>query len=90
MTKYPEHEKLKALNGANQTVGDFIEWLFGKYELAEWNTNQELSEDELVPAHRSRDGLLAEFFNIDQNRLEEEKRAMLDEIRRANDEAKKN
>ena len=27
MADYPEHEKLKALGGGNQTIGDFIEWL---------------------------------------------------------------
>ncbi len=27
MTDYPQHDKLTALAGANQVVGDFIEWL---------------------------------------------------------------
>lgn len=28
MADYPEHEKLTALGGDNQTIGDFLEWLF--------------------------------------------------------------
>lgn len=27
---YPEHERLRALDGANQTVGEFLEWLDGQ------------------------------------------------------------
>lgn len=29
MSSYPEHEKLRALDGANDTVGQFIDWLHG-------------------------------------------------------------
>lgn len=78
-TDYPEHDKLKALGGANQTVGDFIEWL-GERDMmiAEYANGSEL-----MPVRRSRDDLLAEFFNIDRSVLEAEKRAMLDKFRAA-------
>lgn len=76
-SEYPEHEKLKSLNGVNQTVGDFIEWL-GERDLiiAEYGNGTEL-----MPASKSRDSLLAEFFEIDRQKLEREKRQMLDAIR---------
>ena len=70
---YPEHEKLKALGGANQIVGDFIEWLGEQgYVIARYNQH-----DRLCPAYESRDKLLADHFEIDQNKLEEQKRSML-------------
>jgi hypothetical protein len=76
--QYPEHEKLKGLGGANQIVGDFIEWLAERrIELAEWNP----SGTYCMPIHRSRDDLLAEFFEIDRDKLEAEKRAMLASLR---------
>lgn len=34
---YPEHEKLRALDGANDTVGEFIDWLHSKgMAVGEW------------------------------------------------------
>jgi hypothetical protein len=71
--KYPEHEKLQALNGANQTVGNFIEWLSEKQlVLAHYGDH-----DELFPTLQGRNDLIAEFFGIDQRKLEAEKQAML-------------
>lgn len=79
MSDYPEHAKLKALEGANQIVGNFIEWLgengyvIGKYD----------DIGDLWPAHRSIEWFLAKHFEIDLDKLEEEKVAMLEEIRKA-------
>lgn len=42
------------------------------------------SPDRLHPTPRRRDDLLAEHFGIDRKVLEQEKRAMLDAMRRAN------
>ncbi len=45
MSDYPEHDKLAALRGANDTVGDFIEWLrqtgreIGDWKRVCWNQN---------------------------------------------------
>jgi hypothetical protein len=81
--KYPMHAKLKGLNGSNQIVGDFIEWLDEqRIEMAQWHDAVDGQEDAfLVPIHKSRDDLLAEFFDIDRDVLENEKRAILDEFR---------
>lgn len=76
---YPEHEKIKALEGANQRVGDFIEWLGEQgYEIAHYPTleNGEQSVN-LRWCGKNRDDLLAAHFDIDRNKLEEEKQAML-------------
>jgi hypothetical protein len=72
LTTYPEHEKLRKLNGANQAIGDFLNWLHDNgFEIAKWR------HDELVPSGKSRDDLIAEFCKIDRDKLDDEKRAML-------------
>lgn len=80
---YPEHEKLKKVQKESQAVGEFLEWLRGEkgYEIARWNRDDfDEEDDRLVPVHISIEKLLAEFFNIDTNKLEEEKRAMLAQL----------
>lgn len=79
MSDYPEHAKLKALEGANQIVGNFIEWL-GE---AGYVISKEDRYGDLQPAYRRIDQLIAEHFEIDLDKLEEEKVAMLEEIRKA-------
>lgn len=77
-TEYPEHEKLKALGGANQIVGDFIGWLDENgYEIG----CRDSKYDHLEWCGKSRDELIAAHFEIDRNKLEDEKRAMLASIR---------
>ena len=43
------------------------------------------SDDELVPAHISIRKILAEFFDIDEAKIEQEKQEMLEELRRNNE-----
>lgn len=77
---YPEHTKLRAVKDRSQCVGEFIEWLDEQgIFLAEYWGGRDRT---LYRAHESRDSLLARFFEIDRDRLEEEKRAMLEECRR--------
>lgn len=84
MSKYPEHDRLKALDGANQTVGNFIEWLHEQgMEIGRFEKMRGFSDPQFVPITKSRDALLAEHFDIDRDKLEAEKRAMLDELRAA-------
>lgn len=79
--QYPEHEKLQALKGANQTVGEFLEWLEeDNVILSKWGEG-----DALFPIYKSKEDLIAGFFGIDQNKLEAEKRQMLEALRSAHD-----
>ena len=73
--KYPEHEKLKALNKENEIVGQFIEWLQGKYELANYKQNLncdccdgpcDVFEDKLVREHFTITGLLVDYYGKDR------------------------
>ena len=77
MSDYPEHEKLKALNGANNIVGDFISWLSEQgIWLGKWD-----NFDRLHPIMDSTEDLLAKYFDIDRFAIEREKQAMLDSLR---------
>lgn len=77
MSDYPQHDKLKALVGANQTVGDFITWLRAKgYIICERH-----EADDYWPTFKTTDNLIADFFEIDEKELSREKDRMLEEFR---------
>lgn len=50
--------------------------------LAEWKEDKRFSEAQLTPARVAINDMLAEYFGIDQEALEREKRAMLEDLRR--------
>jgi hypothetical protein len=81
-SQYPEHDKLKAVQEESQCIGEFLDTC--GYTLAKWSKEPHLVDyAELVPVGNIPD-ILAEYFDIDQNKLEEEKRAMLEKMRTAN------
>lgn len=68
MSEYPEHAKLERIKEASQLVGEFIDWARTKRYLSTKTSLQRMLE---------------EFFEIDPNVLEAEKRAMLAQLREA-------
>ncbi|WP_323016428.1 hypothetical protein [Castellaniella sp.] len=79
MSQYPEHDKLKALNGKNQIVGNFLGWLFESNRLiAQWG-----EDDQLLPDMRCIEEIIADYFGIDRNELEAEKYQMIEAMRAA-------
>ena len=82
MSQYPEHDKLKAVQEESQTIGEFLDTC--GYTLAKWSKEPHLVDyAELVPVGNIQD-ILAEYFEIDPNKIEAEKRAMLEGMRTAN------
>lgn len=82
MADYPEHEKLKAVKDRSQCVGEFIEWL-GENNMAVCEfTGGNI--DHWWPTGKPIRKLLAQFFEIDEEKLEAEKRQMLEEQRELN------
>lgn len=74
--KFPEHEKLHLISDKSQCIGDFVAWLRRRDAvLARWEGNK------LYPEGSPITKLLADFFEIDLEKIEAEKRAMLDELR---------
>lgn len=91
---YPEHDKLRAVKSKSQACGDFLKWLqdYKGYELAARHEHNEECDrgrrgcqlaDSLEAVHVRVETLLATYFEIDLKKLEEEKLAMLEALRRA-------
>lgn len=92
LTRYPEHEKLKAIKDKSQEIGTFLDYtlpmlglvIAQRIEVPEDERDLLLDEDTmLVPAHQSIQELLSAHFGIDQDAIDREKRQMLDDIRSA-------
>lgn len=92
--EYPEHEKLHAVVEESQVCGEFLEWLQSEkgFSICRHVTDEERDArdsggfwewngQELVPAPFVLHELLAEFFEIDLEKLEEEKLQMLKVLR---------
>jgi hypothetical protein len=79
--KYPEHTKLKAIQKQSQAVGEFLEWLNSE---GFWICKRG-PRDEYWPTSRRMQSLLAEHFEIDENKIDAEKEAMIEECRAMND-----
>jgi hypothetical protein len=80
-SKYPECEKLSAVGGDRRTIASFLEWCETKgLELRARSAG--VNFDGWDPLHKSQDSLILEFLEVDENKLETERRAMLDAIRK--------
>lgn len=89
---YPEHQKLNAIGDQSQTIGEFLDWLGDEkgYSLGRWGDGLAWpaeSQDRMYPVYDRQTDLLAEFFEIDLKLIEQEKRAMLESMRAAQDAA---
>lgn len=87
-SEYPEHDKLMAVNDDSQAVGEFLDWLGTKgLFLAEHKLFEGHSEETLVVTDRNTNALLAEYFGIDLEKIETEKRQMLYALQKAHVES---
>lgn len=79
---YPEHEKMKAIAEESQKQGDFLQWLMDHgYALCERRKSEVTP---YWPTYKTISTLLALYHKIDLKKIEQEKRAMLEEIRKSN------
>lgn len=77
----PECEKLTKVSGESQAIGNFLEHLQEQgIVLAEWRGSG--STQSLILNHSSIEYLLAEYFNIDMDKVEKERRALLEYLRK--------
>lgn len=84
MANYPEHDKLALIHEQSRTCGEFLEWLESQgYTIKKWYGAGEGERRAGWGPRPLINQLLAEFFDIDQAKIDEEKRAMLDAIRAA-------
>jgi hypothetical protein len=82
MGKYPEHEKLDKIKDKSQAIGEFLDWLLNEkgQRIGYWYH----SSDCFIEDHRTIEVILADYFSIDLDIIEEEKQKMLAEIRLTN------
>jgi hypothetical protein len=74
---YPECEKLRKVQKESNAIGEFVEWLESRgIFLASYYEESGLHASR-VPLQK----LLAEFFDIDMDVVECEKRVMLEKLR---------
>lgn len=95
VNEYPEHEKLSALKGANNTVGEFLDWLAEEdLVIAEYGTGDPEADQfdsdstfnkgwphRLYQHLESNTSIIGRFFDIDPKKLDKEKDEMLVAIR---------
>lgn len=85
MNDYPEHEKQHKIIEFSQKCGEFLDWLQEEKGLFLAIYGKKITNaDQLYIADPSIPRLLAEFFEIDPEKLEVEKREMLEELRAMN------
>lgn len=80
-TEYPEHDRLHAIKDESQAQYDFIEWLHVRKNILLCDEKIGFQTDTYLPIQIPIQKLLAEYHEIDMNKIETEKRAMLAEIR---------
>ena len=84
MKTYPEHEKLQKIADKSQEVGGFIDWLQSEKGVVFCIEEQKNHGVELRPFHISIEKSLAEYFEIDLEKIQTEKKEILDDIQELN------
>lgn len=86
-TKYPECEKMNAVSEDSNKIGAFLDWLNNEqcvvlaryYDDVECENCEETSK-QLLPIRLSIEELLAEYFDIDLDKVEKERREILERL----------
>ena len=81
--KTPELDKMEKVREESQKIGEFMDWLRGEkgLEIATWIDDEDRGRESLVPANVHTEKFLAEYFNIDLDKAEQERRALIESIR---------
>ena len=79
----PELDKMLAVKAESQPIGEFLDWLGGEgIHLCTYRESANgFADGFFVPDDRRIEQLLADYFDIDLQRAEEERTALLDAIR---------
>lgn len=79
--RYPEHQKLQAVANESHMIGRFLDYLEEHgVRFARYNRSEEL--DEIC---QRKEEILADYFEINLVKIEDEKRSMLEECRQLNE-----
>lgn len=77
--KTPECDRLVSVADESHKLGEFLDWLEQRkrLSLARWSR----SDDQLVPDYTPKEQLLAEYYGIDLDKVDAERRALLKHVR---------
>lgn len=81
--KTPELNKMRAVNKDSQKIGEFLEWL-NEHEIILTREDEDASLCELFEISESNEQLLANYFEIDLAKCEQERSALLIAVREDN------
>lgn len=87
MSDYPECDKFLLVSAESEKIGEFIDWLSRQgIQLCTWveNDRKIITGGDYFPTNMNITELLAQYFDIDLQKIEQEKRAMLEELRELN------
>jgi len=83
--EYPELDKIKKVSEKSQAIGNFLDWLESiDYPIAEYKKFDEFEEEQLVTIYLPREQILARYFEIDLDKAEKERVALLEDYRKKN------
>jgi hypothetical protein len=79
----PELDRRSKILGESHKIGEFLDWLNQRgIHLATYEEWDEYRDPMLTPLTVSYERLLADYFEIDLQRVEAERRAILEHLRR--------
>jgi hypothetical protein len=76
---YPEHDKMRNVKDHSQTIGEFLDWMKNEKGFAICEVEQTYGR--WTRTTQTTEQLLAEFFEIDLAKIQDEKDHMLAEMR---------
>lgn len=91
MIETPELDKIRAVHDESQKLGYFLEWLTHGLTLCQWHDGEvmdigggmrEYLPEGYYPVHINIEAILASYYEIDLQKAEDEKRALLEEFKK--------
>lgn len=89
-TATPELDKMLKVSEESNKIGNFLWWLrneagysicFWSEYPGDWEAENDGREGEYFPVHKSIEQLLADYYKLDLDKMEQEKIALLRELR---------
>lgn len=81
-SKYPELEKMRSVRGESRLLTEFVDWLEDhNMRICVRTASQSVYSSPYEPIPENYEKLFARFFAIDLEKVEDERRAMLEALR---------
>ncbi len=78
----PECDKMIGVQDQSDTLTSFVDWLNENgYTICTLEKTDGYPREQYIPHRETYEKLFAEYFNIDLNKVEKERRALLEAIR---------